>query len=76
MPFLKMLETFRKDDDGAMTVDWVALTAACLGLGVAVLAAISGGADDVSGRIAQQVKDTSVTPSFDSADDRSAPTTP
>ncbi|WP_375260963.1 Flp family type IVb pilin [Palleronia sp.] len=43
MKFLKIAKTFRNDEDGAVTVDWVVLTAAIVGLGIAVLAAVQGG---------------------------------
>ena len=34
---MKFINTFRKDEDGAVTVDWVVLTAAVVGLaGVAI----------------------------------------
>ncbi|MFP7673798.1 hypothetical protein ACG74X_10650 [Marivita sp. S0852] len=34
------LNTFRKDEDGAVTVDWVVLTAAVVGLAVAAWSTI------------------------------------
>ncbi len=37
---LNFIKTFRSDEDGAVTVDWVVLTAAVVGLGIAVIAAI------------------------------------
>ncbi len=37
-----------RDDEGAVTVDWVVLTAAIVGLGLAVIAAVSRGALDQS----------------------------
>ncbi|MFY0596558.1 MAG: hypothetical protein JXQ85_09025 [Cognatishimia sp.] len=37
---MKFIKNFRKDEDGAVTVDWVVLTAAVVGLGVAAYAAI------------------------------------
>lgn len=40
------LTKFRQDEDGAVTVDWVVLTAAIVGLGVAVILSVSGGAMD------------------------------
>ena len=43
MKFLKIAKTFRNDEDGAVTVDWVVLTAAIVGLGIAVLTAVQGG---------------------------------
>jgi len=35
---------FAKDEDGAVTVDWVVLTAAIVGLSIAVISVIAGGA--------------------------------
>ena len=43
--------TFRIDEDGAVTVDWVVLTAAIVGLGIATLGVVSNGVDDLSGDI-------------------------
>ena len=40
---LDFLKTFRADEDGAVTVDWVVLTAAIVGLGIAVIAAVRTG---------------------------------
>ena len=40
--------TFILQEDGAVTVDWVVLTAAVVGLGFAVIATIAGGALDHS----------------------------
>ena len=37
---IKFIKNFRKDEDGAVTVDWVVLTAAVVGLGVAAYSAI------------------------------------
>ena len=42
---LNFLKTFRADEDGAVTVDWVVLTAAIVGLGIAVLTSVSTGAE-------------------------------
>ncbi|MFN0115854.1 MAG: pilus assembly protein, partial [Paracoccaceae bacterium] len=33
MKFFKLFKNFRNDEDGAVTVDWVVLTAAVVGLG-------------------------------------------
>lgn len=41
----KFLKTFRADQNGAVTVDWVVLTAAVVGLGVAAVATVSDGID-------------------------------
>jgi len=38
------LKGFAKSEDGAVTVDWVVLTAAVVGLGIAVIATVQNGA--------------------------------
>ncbi len=55
MKLFKLAEIFRNDEDGAVTVDWVVLTAAIVGLGIATLAAVSGGVQDLSGDISSQL---------------------
>ena len=42
---LNHIKTFLADEDGAVTVDWVVLTAAIVGLGIAVLSSVSTGAE-------------------------------
>ena len=53
---MKLFNTFLKDESGAVTVDWVVLTAAIVGLGIAVLTSGGGGtttlANTVSGELA------------------------
>lgn len=44
---LKFINTFRKDEDGAVTVDWVVLTAAIVGLAIAAYSAIEGNAEEL-----------------------------
>ncbi|MFK7837814.1 MAG: hypothetical protein AB8B60_16515 [Sulfitobacter sp.] len=41
------LKTFLRSEDGAVTVDWVVLTAAVVSLAVVVIFAIQGPTDDV-----------------------------
>jgi Flp pilus assembly pilin Flp len=41
---LNFIKNFRNDEDGAVTVDWVVLTAAIVGLGIAVLTSVGGSA--------------------------------
>ncbi len=41
---LNFIKSFRNDEDGAVTVDWVVLTAAIVALGLAVGSAVSGSA--------------------------------
>ncbi|MEO1195889.1 MAG: hypothetical protein AAFX45_06930 [Pseudomonadota bacterium] len=49
---------FLTSEEGAVTVDWVVLTAAIVGLGIAVLASVSGGvttlSDTISSNLANQ----------------------
>lgn len=46
-----LAKKFNNDESGAVTVDWVVLTAAIVGLGIAVLAAVSDGVGNLSGDI-------------------------
>jgi Flp pilus assembly pilin Flp len=43
MNLLNIFKHFAKDEDGAVTVDWVVLTAAIVGLGLVVMNAIKPG---------------------------------
>ncbi|MBO6854679.1 Flp family type IVb pilin [Pelagovum sp. HNIBRBA483] len=49
------IKNFRRDEDGAVTVDWVVLTAAIVGLGIAVLSSVGAGTtalgDKISGEL-------------------------
>lgn len=47
----RMIKNFVADDSGAVTVDWVVLTAAIVGLGIAVLASVSTGVQGQSDAI-------------------------
>jgi hypothetical protein len=48
---LQTFKTFASDEAGAVTVDWVVLTAALVGLGLAVMGVIAGGLETVSANI-------------------------
>jgi Flp pilus assembly pilin Flp len=48
---LNTIRTFSADESGAVTVDWVVLTAALVGLGLAVMGVISGGIETLTGNI-------------------------
>ena len=50
------IKTFRADEDGAVTVDWVVLTAAIVGLGIAVLTSVRGGATTMAGNIQTELQ--------------------
>ena len=47
---MKFFKHFHKDEDGAVTVDWVVLTAAVVGLAVAAYSSIQTGASDLTSR--------------------------
>ena len=51
MKLFKLAKKFNNEEDGAVTVDWVVLTAAVVGLGVAALAAVKGGVGKLSSSI-------------------------
>ena len=51
-------KTFLSAEDGAVTVDWVVLTAALVGLGLAVISVVSGGMENLSNDIGQALADT------------------
>lgn len=60
MKLFKMIETFKADEDGAVTVDWVVLTAAVVGLGIAVLTSVSGGTTSLADKISSSLSAMSV----------------
>ena len=45
---MNFIKNFRRDEDGAVTVDWVVLTAAVVGLAVAAYNSIQTGASDLT----------------------------
>ena len=45
---MNYIRNFRKDDDGAVTVDWVVLTAAVVALAGAAYTSISSGASTLT----------------------------
>ena len=48
---IKFIKNFRKDEAGAVTVDWVVLTAAVVGLAAAGVATIKGGTDTLAASV-------------------------
>ena len=57
MTFLAKIKTFAADESGAVTVDWVVLTAAIVGLGIAVVASVRTGSESVAGNIEDVLTD-------------------
>jgi Flp pilus assembly pilin Flp len=58
---------FIDDESGAVTVDWVVLTATIVGLGIAVTGVVSGGMADLSGDIDTQLSGQLIETAFVSA---------
>ncbi len=51
MKLFSNIKNFAADESGAVTVDWVVLTAAIVGLGIAVILAVREGTNSVAGEI-------------------------
>jgi len=64
MKLFKLTQNFRNDESGAVTVDWVVLTAAIVGLGIAVYAVVSGGIADLSQDVDNQLTGQAISTSF------------
>ena len=62
MTFFANIKNFAADESGAVTVDWVVLTAAIVGLGIAVVASVRGGVENVAEQIENSMKDVKITP--------------
>lgn len=48
---LNFIKNFAHDESGAVTVDWVVLTAAIVGLGIVIINSVGTGAADLAGDI-------------------------
>ena len=55
MKLLNILKTFRNDESGAVTVDWVVLTAAIVGLGLVVMTTVSTGMKTAASNISKDI---------------------
>ena len=64
MKFFKLFQKFNDEEDGAVTVDWVVLTAAVVGLGVAALAAVKGGVGKLSSSINNYLSSQTIASTF------------
>ena len=61
---LNYITTFAADEDGAVTVDWVVLTAAVVGLGLAVMTVVKPSVNSVSQKITTKLSTTTISNSF------------
>lgn len=57
---MKLFNKFFNDESGAVTVDWVVLTAAIVGLGIAVLTSVSGGTTTLANTISGELAGTTI----------------
>ncbi|EYD77847.1 Flp pilus assembly protein, pilin Flp [Rubellimicrobium mesophilum DSM 19309] len=57
---LNFIKTFAADEDGAVTVDWVVLTAAVVGLGIVVVTTVRGGANSMATNISSSLSGATV----------------
>ena len=55
MTFLNTFKTFARDESGAVTVDWVVLTAAIVGLGLVVMTTVSNGLKTAASNISADI---------------------
>jgi Flp pilus assembly pilin Flp len=61
---MNMIKNFAANESGAVTVDWVVLTAAVVGLGLAVLSLIKGKTETLTNKIGSAMDSMSVNTSF------------
>ncbi len=57
----RFVREFMRDETGAVTVDWVVLTAAIVGLGFAVLQSAGGGSIDLADKVSSSMAAGTVT---------------
>lgn len=48
-------QNFLKDEDGAVTVDWVVLTAAVVALGIGAVTVVGNSMDGLAGKIGTEI---------------------
>lgn len=53
MKLFKRAKDFDRNEDGAVTVDWVVLTASIVGLAIAVMATVRSGTEGLASRISE-----------------------
>lgn len=53
----KLLTRFARDECGAVSVDWVVLAAACVGLGIGVVSTVQSGSNDFANYVNGSLED-------------------
>jgi Flp pilus assembly pilin Flp len=61
---MNMIKNFAANESGAVTVDWVVLTAAVVGLGLAVLSLIKGKTQTLTNKIGSAMDSMTVSTNF------------
>jgi len=61
---MNTIKNFAANESGAVTVDWVVLTAAVVGLGLAVLSLIKGKTETLTNKIGDAMDSMSVDTNF------------
>ena len=56
MKLFSLIKKFRSDESGAVTVDWVVLTAAIVGLGMVVMTTVGGGIEGLGSAIVSDLE--------------------
>jgi hypothetical protein len=64
MKHFRTAKGFGQDQDGAVTVDWVVLTAAVVGLGIAALSAIRSGTKSLTEKIESHLQSQTISTTF------------
>ena len=60
MKLLNLFKAFKSDESGAVTVDWVVLTAAIVGLGMVVMVTVGGGVTGLGDATASGLKSANI----------------
>ena len=60
----QFIKNFANDESGAVTVDWVVLTAAIVGLGLAVMTVVSGGTETLTNKISDKMTSQTISSTF------------
>jgi len=59
-----LIAKFKEDENAAVTVDWVVITAAIVGLCISVMVAVGAGTTDMSGDISGTISSQAITNRF------------
>ncbi len=57
MKLVQLFKAFSNDEAGAVTVDWVVLTAAIVGLGMVVVSSVGGGIETMGAGISGELSE-------------------